>query len=322
MTRRIRAAVAAAAIAVGVAALPGVAAASTTSHAGAVAATTAAAPHYYLALGDSLSQGMQPDLNGVTRDTNQGYANYLLEIERARIHNLRLVQLGCGGETTTSMLTGHGNEANARALHCDRTGGSQLTAAERFLRAHHSPGEVPLVTVDIGANDVDGCVTATDVIGCVTHGLDAISKNVPKILHGIKQAAPAGTTFAGMNLYDPVLGGYFAPVGTTAHTLATLSLVLVRDLNDTLATAYGGGGFLNADVADAFATYNTTTTVEWQSQQIPLNVARLCSWTWACQTPPSGPNIHANKNGYQVIADAFAKVIGDRLHGTLPVGRG
>jgi lysophospholipase L1-like esterase len=310
MYRRILVVLAAGAVAAAAGALPSAAAASTSS------------PHYYLALGDSLSQGMQPDVNGVTRDTDQGYANYLLEIERARIHNLQLVQLGCGGDTTGSMLTGHGNEKSARLNHCDRTGGSQLAAAERFLRAHHNPGEVPLVTVDIGANDVDGCATATDVIGCVTHGLDAIAKNLPKILRGIRQAAPAGTTFAAMNLYDPILGGYFAPLGTTAHTLATLSLTLAKDLNNTLATAYKGGGFLNADVADAFATYDTTTMVEWQSQLIPLNVARLCSWTWACQTPPSGPNIHANKNGYQVIAGAFAKVIGDRLHDTIPVGRG
>ena len=55
------------------------------------------------------------------------------------------------------MLTGNGNSSNARALHCDRAGGSQESAAERFLRAHHHKGEVPLVTVDIGANDVDGC---------------------------------------------------------------------------------------------------------------------------------------------------------------------
>lgn len=310
MYRRTLIALSACAVAAAAAALPNVAAASTTS------------PHYYLALGDSLSQGMQPDFNGVLRDTNQGYANDLFKIEQRKIPNLQLVQLGCGGETTGSMLTGHGNEANARRFHCDTTGGSQLATAERFLRAHHNPGEVPLVTLDIGANDVDGCVTATDVVGCVTHGLDAISTNLPKILAGIRKAAPAGTTFAGMNLYDPVLSGYFAPVGTSTHTLATLSLVLARDLNNALATAYRGGGFLNADVADAFATYNSTTMVEWQSQLIPLNVARLCSWTWACQTPPSGPNIHANKNGYQVIANAFAAVIGDRVHGTLPVGRG
>ena len=71
---------------------------------------------------------------------------------------------------------------------------------------------------------------------------------------------------------------------------------------------------MTADVADAFDTYDSTDTVTWESQQIPLNVSRLCSWTWGCQTPPSGPNIHANKNGYQVIANAFAAAIGKRLH--------
>jgi hypothetical protein len=54
--------------------------------------------------------------------------------------------------------------------------------------------------------------------------------------------------------------------------------------------------------------------VSWEGQELPLNVATVCSWTWACQTPPSGPNIHANKNGYQVIANAFAAAIGNRVH--------
>lgn len=301
MQRRNLVALAATAITAAVALLPATALAQTT------------APHYYLALGDSLSQGMQPDLNGVTRDTDQGYANDLLTTEQKRIHNLHLIQLGCGGETTTSMLTGHGNDENARLLHCDRAGGSQLSAAVRFLKAHHNKGEVPLITVDIGANDVDGCVTATNVLGCVTQGLDSVATNVPKILASLKKAAPAGTTFAAMNLYDPVLGGYFAPVGTAANTLAAASLQLAKQLNGTLAKADQTGGFLTADVADAFDTYNNTTTVTWESQQIPLDVARVCSWTWACQTPPSGPNIHANKNGYQVIASAFASVIGNRL---------
>jgi lysophospholipase L1-like esterase len=294
-------ALAAIAIAAAVAILPAAALAKTAS------------PHYYLALGDSLSQGMQPDLHGVTRDTNQGYANDLLAFERRRVHNLKLVQLGCGGDTTASMLTGRGNDKNARKLHCDRAGGSQLSAAVRFLKAHHSKGEVPLITVDIGANDVDGCPTAPNLIQCVTNGLDAIGTNVPKIFARLREAAPKDTTFAAMNLYDPILGGYFAPAGTSLHSLATASLVLAKDLNGALAKADEGGGFLTADVADAFDTYDNTDTVTWEGQQIPLDVARVCSWTWACQTPPSGPNIHANKNGYQVIADAFAKVIGNRL---------
>jgi hypothetical protein len=38
----------------------------------AAAGAASPAPRYYLALGDSLSQGMQPDVNGVTRNTDQG----------------------------------------------------------------------------------------------------------------------------------------------------------------------------------------------------------------------------------------------------------
>jgi lysophospholipase L1-like esterase len=305
MHRRILLAVVAAVVGTAAAALPGVA-----------MAKTAAKPHYYLALGDSLSQGMQPDLSGTTLNTDQGYANDLLTIERKHVRNLKLVQLGCGGDTTTSMLTGKGNDAAAKLLHCNRQGGSQEAAAEHFLKTHHRKGEVPLITVDIGANDVDGCasVPASEVGTCVTNGLATINANLPKILAGLKQAAPKGTTFAAMTLYDPVLGGFFAPAGSSTQALALASVTLSKAVNAALTTADSKAGFLTADVAGAFDTYDTTDTVPWEGQQIPVNVARVCSWTWACQTPPSGPNIHANKNGYQVIANAFAAAIGRKLH--------
>src|SRR5665213_2512491 len=119
----------------------------------AVALAKTASPRYYLALGDSLSQGQQPDPYGATRNTNQGYPDDLFAYERAGAPSLQLVKLGCGGESTSSMLTGRGNKL-ARQFHCDRAT-SQLSRAVRFLRAHHRPGEVPLVMIDIGANDVD-----------------------------------------------------------------------------------------------------------------------------------------------------------------------
>jgi lysophospholipase L1-like esterase len=274
------------------------------------------APHYYLALGDSLSQGMQPDLHGVTRDTDQGYTNDLLATERRHVHNLQLVALGCGGDTTTSLLTGKGNEASVKQNHCDRRGGSQEAAAIHFLKTHHHRGEVPLITVDIGANDVDGCAAlpASQVVSCVESGLATINQNLPKIFAGLEKAAPKGTTFASMNLYDPILGGWFGPVGSSSHNLALESLALVKALDDELGSIDARSGFLTADVAGAFNTYDMTDTVTWESQQVPAAIANLCSWTWACQTPPSGPNIHANKNGYQVIANAFSQVIGNRLH--------
>jgi hypothetical protein len=60
---------------------------------------------------------------------------------------------------------------------------------------------VPLVTIDTGANDVDGCATATNVVGCVSAGIAGIERNVPKILHALKQAAPAGTP---VRRHDPL----------------------------------------------------------------------------------------------------------------------
>jgi lysophospholipase L1-like esterase len=272
-------------------------------------ASAAAGPHYYLALGDSLSQGMQPNAQGVLQDTDQGYADDLFAAQRSHIHDLQLVKLGCGGETTSSMLTGKGNTADARRYHCPAARGSQLAAAVRFLKAHHRAGEVPLVTIDIGANDVDGCATAADVGACVTAGIGNIERNVPKILHAIRKAAPAGTRFAGMTLYDPELAGYFsADAGTRA--LAAASPTLLKQVNDQLTSDFKTAGFKTADVAGAFHSYDSAQTVTWEGNQIPVNVATVCSWTWACQTPPSGPNIHANKNGYAVIAGAFEKVIG------------
>ena len=112
-----------------------------------------------------------------------------------------------------------------------------------------------------------------------------------------------------MTLYDPVLAGYFSSIASV-KTLALASSALLRQVNDALSSDEDAAGFRTADVAGAFASYDSTDMVPYNGQTIPLNVARVCSWTWACTPPPGGPNIHANKNGYAVIADAFSRALG------------
>jgi hypothetical protein len=113
-------------------------------------------PVYYLSLGDSLAQGVQPDSTGASVITNHGYVDDLYARYRRTYPQLQLVKLGCPGETTTSMLKGGVCPASAyRTLDAK----DQLEAAAHFLTAHR--GHVALVTLDIGANNVDGCVTAT-----------------------------------------------------------------------------------------------------------------------------------------------------------------
>ena len=61
---------------------------------------------YYLALGDSLSQGVQPNAAGVSVMTPHGYADQVYAALHPSRPGLKLVKLGCPGETTASMING------------------------------------------------------------------------------------------------------------------------------------------------------------------------------------------------------------------------
>ena len=267
-------------------------------------------PVYYVALGDSLSQGVQPATPplppGVTLgqsiETDAGYADDLYaHYQREFGGALRLVKLGCPGETTTSMLTGAGSP-------CTYPQGSQLAAALAFIAAHRS--EVRLITIDIGANDVDGCATATTINqACIMQGFAATEHDLPLILGALRKAAGPRTVIAGMNLYDPFLSDYLT--GSAGQALATESVSLNQAFNQLLGLGYQAFGVRTADVMDAFSTTDFTDTVPLPGVgTVPLNVARICEWTWMCAPAPVGPNIHANAIGYQQIAAAFEQAIG------------
>ena len=112
-----------------------------------------------------------------------------------------------------------------------------------------------------------------------------------------------------MTLYDPILSGYLS-ADPSVRGLALASVALAQSVNGLITDANNAAGYKTADVAGAFKTYDTTANVSYNGALVPVNVATVCSWTWACTPPPSGPNIHANKNGYAVIANAFSKAIG------------
>jgi lysophospholipase L1-like esterase len=275
-------------------------------------ATAGARTRYYLSLGDSLAQGMQPRSAGITVNTDEGYADQLYATEQPRIQGLKLVKLGCGGETTTSFLTGSGNSL-APLLGCNPAGGSQMAAAERFLRAHHHSGDVALLTLDIGANDVVGCASGANLnISCVTRGVDHIVANLPRIMRRLRRAAGRGVAMASMTLYDPFLQLYLTPEDQSE---ALLINGYANNLNRSLDHIYRAGRFRVAHVDEAFRTYDTsaTTTLPGQPKPVPVAVAEVCRLTWMCAPAPFGPNIHPNVRGYAVIAQAFAAALGS-LH--------
>jgi lysophospholipase L1-like esterase len=238
---------------------------------------------YYLALGDSLAAGYQPD-----GTTGKGYPDQLYPQLKARNPDLQFVNLGCSGETTSSMLKN------------SVCGGSQLDKAVDFIKSHR----VAYLTIDIGANDVVTCVKPPTIDdACFDQGLAAVRSNLDTILDELRDAIRRSdnkrfTRSAGMTYYDPTLGAW--AFGFPA--LAVASVGYVTRLNATEAGQYLTHGFRVAPVASVFQTYDFRIN---SATQRPNNVEFVCGHTWSC----SRGDIHANNDGYSVIADTFAGVL-------------
>ena len=264
---------------------------------------------YYLSLGDSLSVGVQPTTAGVDETTSAGYPNQLNAILNSDGPTMRLVQLGCSGETTATLLDG-GICSYSGDQQTSQTGdtGNQAAAALAFLAAHK--GHVRLITLDIGANDLNPCIakgTISGIEACLPGVLSTISKNLTTLVSEIRQAAPTVPLIA-MNYYDPELAEWLT--GATGQTFATDSVELSGVFNSTLESVYKAYNVPVADVASAFDTSNMTQQVTLpRLGTLPRNVAEVCELTWECVAPPQGPNEHCNVSGYRVIARAFFAVL-------------
>jgi lysophospholipase L1-like esterase len=255
---------------------------------------------YYLALGDSLSQGVQPDAAGTSVETGQGYPDQVYAALHPRYPALQLVKLGCPGETTSTMM--HGGI-------CRYPGGSQLAAAVAFLQAHQ--GHVLLVTLDIGANDPEDCGSWASLraVSCLRTDIPGAVSHLSTILARLRAAAGPDVRIVGMSYYLPALAEWRD--GMPGKAIAWVTERLAAGYNDMLDRVYTTSGARVADVFGAFDSGDFGNQVAVPGMgMLPRNVARICQWTWECATPPRGPNQHADAAGYGVIADAFLRASG------------
>jgi lysophospholipase L1-like esterase len=258
-------------------------------------AATITGPTYVLALGGSGSVGEQPtDLHPEGQRTDDGYSNDLYDELRASWPDLRLVKLGCPGTTTTTFLEG--------GDHCVYPEGTQLAAADDFLRSHPS---TVLVTVDLGFNNLRSCFVFHVRVDqtCVAGVINDVHVQLAQILASLRAAAGSGTQIVGVGHFDPYLGDELRGGGGSAFAADTLSAV--DRLNDTLRQTYAAAGVRMADVAAAFDTDDSALSDVSGLGDVAKNVARVCELTWACAPAPYGPNQHPNDQGYRVIAEAI-----------------
>ncbi len=262
--------------------------------------TPPSSPSYYLSLGDSLAAGVQPDGSGRDHPTSHGYVDAVADHLRKSISGLKVVKLGGGGTSSGAI---HGPPANS-----SYPGSSQLDQAVRFLDSH--PGQVTLVTVNLGDNDVEGCISSTGIDqGCVNRGLAAVSSNLVKI--GRKLRAKAGTNvpIIGISDYDQFWAYWLN--GKKGRSVARSSKDVIRRLNHTIDSSWKQAGVTSADAAPRFHTFDMHPAQLSGHGTVPRAVEHICHLTWACSGPPIGFDDHAKRSGYKQIAKAvLAKLPG------------
>jgi lysophospholipase L1-like esterase len=270
---------------------------------------------YYVSLGDSYSVGYQPSpVPGATA----GYTGYV-----ATKLKMTLVNFGCGGATTASILdptavcgVGFGPPA-AFSPGTVPPGQSQAQAAEAFITAHS--GQIGLITVSIGGNDVTPCAAAspghpvngqTDPVACVGAGVATIHTNLTTLVNGLSSSAGPGVRIVGLTYPDVLLGLWVYPTNPASPAnlnlakLSTAAFSLV--INPALMGAYTSvpdGRFV--DVTAATGAYTPLTKLKNSPGfgKIPKAVAEVCKLTWYCQLG----NIHANTAGYTEIGKLIKK---------------
>jgi lysophospholipase L1-like esterase len=248
-------------------------------------ATTSVGPRtFYLALGDSLAWGYQPNLNIV-----QGYAEhlYLHLLRRGTFFPLPPrgtffeINMACSGETAATFIAGGCPFAQFKKY---PYAGPQLAAALTFIRQHR--GQVSPVTVDIGANDLlplvnpSTCTAPAPTI--VTQALAAFDANFSRILAQLRTALQGTGDLVTMN--------YYFPYQNQCPNL----LPDVKLFNQHLASDAQQNGVPVVDVFSAFG-----------DAAVPN--PNLCRFTWICSRYH---DIHATTQGHAVIAAAFEATLG------------
>jgi lysophospholipase L1-like esterase len=232
-----------------------------------------------------------------------------VDAAKAKGYDLKLVNFGCGGATTTSLLTQPGCRQEAlgpgAAQYAPKT---QASAAEDFLRAHR--GHIALITVSISGNDVTSCGEAADAVSCVGAAVTSIKTNLTTLVRGLRDAAGPQARIVGITYPDVILGEYLS-TDPAAKRTAELSVAAFKALiNPALMQTYEsvGGRFVDVTAATGAYTPLTQTTTLDPYGTIPVAVAKVCQLTFFCQFR----DIHPRTEGYSVIRDLVLATLPQR----------
>ncbi len=240
---------------------------------------------YYLALGDSLAFGYQPNFNWVS-----GYANvFFSDLQKHGVQHYD--NLACPGESIVSLIHGGCQYALLRKYLYN---GPQLQEAVNYLHAH--AGQVSPVTLDIGANDLipDLNTANCSIKASWQNDLSMVNNNLKNV---VLPQLIAAMTVNGRMTGDLILLNYYDPY----QDICPNTLANIQAFNQDLAADVSGRATL-VDVFSAFATSSTGTV----SSSASASASHLCLYTWMCNKTK---NIHPNQAGYRLMASAIENTV-------------
>lgn len=263
-----------------------------------------------ISLGDSLAVGVQPRLLGANTETRQGYPRQLAARWRDSGAAVRLVELGCGGATSTSVLTGGRPCAPERdtPYRNEDPASSQLAAAEGELS--RAGAAQTAVIIDIGGNDVGSCLQNGVLrAGCIAAAGRRLRANLDTLLERLRSVAP-DAPIAILDLYNPFLGLWIAqpdarPAIRDAHRQ------FLRDVNGVIAAAARRHRVILAPLGAAMRQ----NEIPALSDPEPAGVRAVCTLTWMCVAPPQIPDIHLRAEGYALAARVLDQALAPELGG-------
>jgi lysophospholipase L1-like esterase len=276
----------------------------------------------YLALGDSLAYGYHAaqfeeelasgHVNPETFD--EGYVNDFDEVVKLFNPNVKLINDGCPGEGTETMIHGSGVEIAGvkfcggedatpfpyAYLHHPYSTSTQLSDALAILRGN--PNEVSPITLDIGANDLlhyvakycgflEGKDTCTETQ--FEEEFRHIGANVAYILGQLRAAAPSAEIIM-VGLYNPYPD--YPSEGSDRIT---------EGLDKALETAASSVPGPPISFANPLPLFNPSTVL---GPPESTDLKTICVLTAMCPEGKFNPagDIHPTKLGYQVMAGVVA----------------
>jgi lysophospholipase L1-like esterase len=267
---------------------------------------------YDVSVGDSYAAGYQPVASAAAHRDTHGFAYQVIDMAKAKGDDFTLRNFACDGATTATILQQDGCALSAPGPDSESYAGqTQAEAADRFIARH--PGQIGLITVSIGGNDILGCAAAAILISCVTDALTGIEDNLRQLLSGLRAAAGPTVPIVGLT-YPDVFLGYAKSKDPAQSNLAAVSEPAFEHvLNPALSAQYAAAGATFIDVTRASGGYIplTETTHSGSHGATPVAVADVCALTYACTLH----DVHPTTPGYALIARLIVATLPPRHRG-------